>query len=371
MEPREDSAYAKAGVDYDALDRFKRHCQQAAASTTKLLARHAMSEPLGIRGESAYLLETPTDYWAHVEEGLGTKNLVADAMIGRLGGVVYRHIGIDVVATIVNDMITVGAIPISVAMHAAVGNSGWFDFESRGEHLAAGFAKGCELSDAVWGGGETPVLKGVVEPNAAVLAGSAFGRIHPKERRIIGNVQHGDAIVMLASSGIHANGITLCRSIADDLPDHFQTKLPSGTSFGEALLAPTVIYVPFIRRCQELAIDLRYAVHITGHGWRKLMRLAAPFVYQITQLPAPMELYEFLSESGNIPASEMYATFNMGAGFAVFVPRSQADNVVEIAKGLGYEAWLAGQIEKQGDRRAVEIVPLGITFEGHTLQVRA
>src|SRR5437868_12572755 len=124
-------SYEQSGVEYEQLDAFKRACQRAAAPTADALAAHGLREPAGIRGESAYLLETPDEFLAHVEEGLGTKNLVADAMekLGRAG--FYRSIGIDTVATMVNDLITVGALPISIAMHAAVGDSGWFKNEQR------------------------------------------------------------------------------------------------------------------------------------------------------------------------------------------------------------------------------------------------
>src|ERR1700722_4660231 len=129
--------YESSGVDYGPLDAFKRACQRAAATTTSLLARHGLSEPVGVRGESAYLIETPDEFLAHVEEGLGTKNLIADAMgklTGRSGW--YRSIGIDVVATIVNDLITTGASPLSIAMHAAVGDDRWFSDAQRADDLA-------------------------------------------------------------------------------------------------------------------------------------------------------------------------------------------------------------------------------------------
>src|SRR3712207_436606 len=107
-------SYASSGVNYDQLDAFKRACQQAAATTASALASHGLAEPIGIRGESAYLLEADDHYLAHVEEGLGTKNLVADAMLALTGRSFYRNVGIDTVATIVNDLITVGALPVSV-----------------------------------------------------------------------------------------------------------------------------------------------------------------------------------------------------------------------------------------------------------------
>ena len=106
-------SYDQTGVNYDTLDAFKRACQKAAATTTPALALHGLSEPKNIRGESAYLIETPDGYLAHVEEGLGTKNLVADAMQKLTGESFYKNIGIDTVATMVNDLITCGALPIS------------------------------------------------------------------------------------------------------------------------------------------------------------------------------------------------------------------------------------------------------------------
>src|SRR5262249_42093320 len=97
-------SYDSAGVDYDRLDAFKRACQRAAAQTVPLLAPHGYREPEGIRGDSSYLIEGPNDYLAHVEEGLGTKNLVADAMEQATGRTFYHGIGVDTVATIVNDL---------------------------------------------------------------------------------------------------------------------------------------------------------------------------------------------------------------------------------------------------------------------------
>src|SRR5438552_1545144 len=140
--------YENAGVDYDKLDAFKRACQKFAATTTGALASHHLREPESIRGESAYLIETDHDFLAHVEEGLGTKNLVADAMLEASGKSFYENIGIDTVATIVNDLITTGALPISIAMHAAVGDAKWFSNQQRAEDLARGFAEGCRRSNA-------------------------------------------------------------------------------------------------------------------------------------------------------------------------------------------------------------------------------
>ncbi|HVT87286.1 MAG TPA: AIR synthase-related protein [Tepidisphaeraceae bacterium] len=363
-------SYESAGVSYDSLDAFKRLCQKFASSTTSALRDHGFSEPESIRGESAYLIETLNEYLAHVEEGLGTKNLIADAMLEVTGQSFYQNMGIDTVATIVNDLITTGALPISVAMHAAVGDGSWFDNQKRTEDLAQGFAEGCKQAGAVWGGGETPALKGIVNKSTIVLAGSAIGRIAPKSNRIQGNVRDGDAIILLASSGVHTNGLTLCRAIGDQLPQGYLTRMSNGRTYGEALLDPSVIYVNFVSACQKQNLQPHYVAHITGHGWRKLMRLEEPFVYRMTEIrPAPA-VFEFIMQKGPVELREAYATFNMGAGFAVYVDPADASRYLQIARQTGYEAWIAGQVTRQGSRKAVEITPLNITFEGDTLKVR-
>lgn len=365
-------SYESSGVRYDQLDPFKRACQQAARATVSALAGHGYREPENTRGESAYLIEAADHFLAHVEEGLGTKNLVADAVYAATGRTFYREISIDTVATIVNDLITCGALPISVAMHAAVGDSGWFSDEKRMRALVDGFAAGCLESGAVWGGGETPTLKGIVQPETIVLAGSAVGKIAPKSRRITGAVKEGDAIVFLASSGVQTNGLSLCRLIAQSLPAGYQTPIGHGDdrSYGEALLAASVIYVKFVRSCQEQDIPLNYVAHVTGHGWRKLMRLDEPYVYEI-QAPGKIPaLFQFLMEKGPIDLREAYATFNMGVGFAAYVSPEVADQVVRAAKASGYDAWIAGVVKKEGNRKAVTIPSLGLAYEGDTLQVR-
>jgi phosphoribosylformylglycinamidine cyclo-ligase len=365
-------SYESSGVRYDQLDAFKRACQQAAKTTAGLLRDHGYSEPATTRGESAYLIEAADHFLAHVEEGLGTKNLVADAVYAATGKCFYREIAIDTVATIVNDLITCGALPISVAMHAAVGDSGWFADATRTNALVAGFAEGCRTAGAVWGGGETPTLGGVVEPEAIVLAGSAIGKIFPKNLRITGDVRDGDAILFFASSGVQTNGLSLCRRVAAQLKDGYRTPIGHGDprSFGEALLAPSVIYVAFVRECQRRGLKLNYVAHVTGHGWRKLMRLEEPFVYEIdAPRPAPA-LFRFLEQAGPIERREMYATFNMGVGFAAYVAPENAGAALAIAQATGYDAWRAGTVKKAGARKAVLVPSLGIEFAGDTLQVR-
>ena len=365
-------SYESSGVRYDQLDAFKRACQKAARTTAGVLTGHGYAEPATTRGESAYLIEAADHFLAHVEEGLGTKNLVADAVYAATGKCFYREIAIDTVATMVNDLVTCGALPISVAMHAAVGDSGWFEDAKRTQALVAGFAEGCREAGAVWGGGETPTLGGIVEPEAIVLAGSAVGKISPKNLRIVGDVSDGDAIIFLASSGVQTNGLSLCRRVAAQLEQGYQTPVGFGDprTFGEALLAPSVIYVAFVRECQQRGLKLNYVAHVTGHGWRKLMRLDEPFVYEIEHVRTPLAVFRFLQQAGPISEREMYATFNQGVGFAAYVAPELADATLAAAKASGYDAWLAGRVKKDGARKAVVIPALGLTYEGDTLQVR-
>lgn len=371
--PSSPLTYESSGVDYTPLDAFKRACQAEAATTTSHLANHKLREAPGIRGESAYLLESDTEYLAHVEEGLGTKNLVADAMQKLTGKCYYRAIGIDTVATIVNDLATTGALPVAVAMHAGVGDTNWFNDTNRAKELAEGFAHGCHLAGATWSGGETPALRDIIMPETIVLAGSALGRVMPKSLRVKGDIRDGDAIILLSSSGVQTNGLTLCRKLATQLPDGYLTKLPNGQTYGQALLEPSVIYCRFVAALQHAGVQPRYLAHITGHGWRKLMRLAEPFVYSITNLGpnyGTLPIFDFIMKSGPVTPYEAYGTFNMGAGFAAYVAPADIDATLRVAASTGYQAWHAGTVRKEGNRKAVLIPSLGLEYDASTLQVR-
>lgn len=376
--------YADSGVDYEALDAFKIACQREAATTVSLLASHHMAEAPGTRGESAYLVDMGNGtFLAHVEEGLGTKNLVADGLQRAGGPCLYRNIGIDTVATIVNDLITVGCLPAIVAMHAAVGDSAWFNDTHRAGELAAGFAEGCQRAGAVWGGGETPALAGIVEKNAIVLAGSAVGTM-PAQHRVQGDVEVGDVMVFLASTGVQTNGLSLCRKIADNLPQGYLTPLPDGTTYGEALLAPSAIYADFVGKLREFEVRPKYLAHVTGHGWRKLMRLDKPLVYRVTEPGTPPPVFDFIARHGPVEQREMYATFNMGVGFVAYVSLADAHKTVQAATAVGHRAWIGGEVVgvvgvvgevgvvgvASEDRKAVEVPALGITFEANELKLR-
>ena len=270
---------------------------------------------------------------------------------------------------IVNDLIVVGALPQVVNAYFAIGDSSWMDDKERASDLINGWAKACELACAAWGGGETPALKGIINPDTIDLAGSAVGIINPKERLVLGDkLEAGDSIVLVASSGIHANGLSLARSIADDLPEGYATVMPDGRSYGEALLTPTPIYVSLVRELLEAKIDIHYMVNVTGHGWRKLMRATKDLSYTIDTLPEVQAEFLFMQEQAGISDSEMYASFNMGAGFAIYVPSSEAQKVVDLAAKAGHKAWVAGSASLGA--KQVTITPKNIVYTSDSLEVR-
>ena len=155
---------AKKSFDYGPLDRFKRTAQIAAAKTARNIKDFAggeFQEAAWSRGESAYLIEAAKSFLGHVEEGLGTKNLVADAMYALTGKSFYDVVAQDTVAMIVNDAATLGIRPLSIDMHIAVGESSWFDDDERAQDLIAGWSHACGLARCAWGCGETPTLEGL------------------------------------------------------------------------------------------------------------------------------------------------------------------------------------------------------------------
>ncbi len=363
--------YKDTGVDYDAMDPFKRMAQRAAQKTDVNLPP-GFEAVTRSRGESAFLIKTPPciSGLAHVQEGLGTKNLIADAMVALTGKSYYDQIAQDTVAMIVNDLITLGAHPLAVAMHIAAGSSDWFKDEKRLHDLVNGWVRACTLAGCVWSGGESPTLPEIVSPDTVELSGSAVGYYSMEEQALDGAaIRGGDRIILIGSSGLHANGATLARKIAKKLPDGYLTKLSDGRTYGESLLDPTLIYAPLIELCRIKQLEIRYAVNITGHGWRKLMRAQEPFRYVIEHIPEPQPVFRLMQE--HVSLRECYGNLNMGAGFAIFVApySSQSDKVVHAARNCGFTAIHAGYVEKAENRQVV-ITPLDITFEEDDLKVR-
>lgn len=370
--------YEGTGVNYPAMDPFKRACQISAQWTSSYLGRHDLEEVKWTRGESVYLIfdRKRNCFWGHVHEGLGTKNLVADALSPITGQRYYQYAAMDTLAMGINDAATLGVRPTTVTMHLAVGTSSWFDDMERSQALIDGWVNTCKYARCTWAGGETPTLKDVILPEAAELSCSVYGIIDPPEKLIKGDIEHGDHIVLLGSSGIHANGLTMARRIADELPKGYATLMSDGEMYGEALVTPTHIYSRVVEDCLDAGVNIHYTANITGHGWRKLMRSTKPFHYVITTLPEPQPVFRFIQEHGRVSNEEMYGNFNMGAGFALYVPPGDVDRVTAIANEHHMTALDAGFIDaglrprQNAEEKKVIIEPLGIEWTGEALGVR-
>jgi phosphoribosylformylglycinamidine cyclo-ligase len=366
--------YQQAGVDYGVIDPLKIAAQRAAAATAVQLERHGLREVPGSRGESAYVIDAGPFCIASIVECLGSKALVADEMARLTGRSRYDDIAQDTIAMAVNDLITVGATPLVVQAYWAAGGSDWFHDTVRAEALVRGWQRACETCGVSWGGGETPALAGIVEAGRVDLAASCTGVVNPKSRLTLGDrLGPGDAIVLLAASGIHANGLSLARKVAERLPEGYLTHLPTadgrGTqTYGDALLEPTPLYSPVTEALHAAGVDVHYAVNVTGHGWRKLLRHPSALTYRIDCLPPVPPVLEFLRRHAGHDDREAYATLNMGAGFALYVAAADAQRAVEVSRRAGVPAWVAGRVEAGPKRLLIE--PLGIGFGEEDLHVR-
>ena len=365
------SAYGTAGVDYETLDAAKRWAIELAAGTLALPAGRG-ARVLGTSiGEPATLLELGGLTLAVVLECLGTKSMIARDVEDVLGLDRWDAVGVDAVAAIVNDLCCVGALPLTLNAYFATGSASWYS-GSRHRSLVAGWARACEAVGAAWVGGESPTLSGLLDPGQIDLAGSALGRVPEGGRPWLGrDLEPADEIVVVASSGLHANGASLARvlaSSADRCPHGWAESLPSGRRFGEAVLDPSVLYPRLVEAISGAQVPVHYASHVTGHGWRKLMRADRRLGYRLTALPEVPEVLAFMVERAGLDAREAYGTFNMGAGFALFVAAGAGEAAVAASRGAGYEAMLAGRVEA-GERRVV-IEPIGVTYDASELDVR-
>lgn len=361
--------YASAGDNYNTKDPIKKLAQKSAKLTSRNLKINKFYEEKASRGESAYVFKQNNTLFASVIEGLGTKNLIADEMRKITGKTYYENIGHDTVATIVNDLISVGARPLVVNAYWAIGDNFWLSDKKRMRDLITGFKKACDLSLASWGGGETPTLKEIVNPKTIDLGGAAFGIIGTRKHFLTDEkILVGDRIVLLKSSGINTNGASLVRAVANKLPKGFATKIGSGKMFGEEILKKSNIYAKVIKNLLEDGIELHYSSNITGHGLRKIMRGRPNCTYIIETIIQPSELFKFLQEKSGLSNYEMYETFNMGMDYALFLPKKDVLKARKIIKKNGFESIDAGYVKK--GKRQVIIQPLNVIYKGSTLDLR-
>jgi phosphoribosylformylglycinamidine cyclo-ligase len=373
------ASYRAAGVDYDALDAGKRLAMAEALSTSPLLGGRGGRALDASRGEPAFVFELGSQAFAFVVEGLGTKSIVARQVLERHGIDRFAEVAYDTVAAILNDLCCVGALPLVVNAYFATGASEWYQQGERAASLLKGWRRACVDAGCVWGGGESPSLPGLLAEEDIELAGAAVGIVPAGRAPILGErLGPGDEIVLVASSGLHANGASLARLIAGRLPDGYATELPKdasagaeagATTLGEALLAPSVMYVPLVAALLDSDVELTYISHVTGHGLLKLMRPTRELSYRIERLPAVPPLLSFLVEHAGMDAQAAYSTFNMGAGYALYCRAGDGERIVATAAGLGLRALLAGRVE-QGPRQVV-LDPVDVCFAGDRLELSA
>ncbi len=345
-----------AFVDYSKLDPVKIEALKLFGPTLDFPERLGISIVPETLGEAAVAFDLGGDFLLAANvEGLGTKNRIADKMYSEVfvekkrvaEGMnvkgLFRGLGQDTVAMSVNDLTSIGADPFAYFDIISCGNSEWFKDEERLRELLQGYRDAADFCQLAIPQGETPELRDVVNPDTLDLAGSSLGLIRPKGRLILGrNIQEGDVIYGLDSSGIHSNGLTKARKIAERLPDGFFTKLANGRTLGEELLVPTYLYSPQIRRIFEASIDVHYLQPITGHGWEKIARYRGKeFTYVITSVPKPPLIFQELirlakklnalesdpDKKFDVSDRENHFTWNMGVGYVLIAPEGQHDAI--------------------------------------------
>jgi phosphoribosylformylglycinamidine cyclo-ligase len=367
---KEGASYRAAGVDYDALDAGKRLAIAKALSTSPLLAGRGGRALDESRGEPAFVFEFGEQSFAFVVEGLGTKSIIARHVLQEQGENHFADVAYDTVAAILNDLCCVGALPLVLNAYFATGASEWYADQDRSAALLEGWRSACADAGCVWGGGESPSLPGMLHEQEIELAGAAVGAVPAGHAPILGEqLGPGDEIVLVASSGLHANGASLARLIAGRLPEGYATRLPGGSTFGQALLAPSLMYVPLVAELLRLQVPVTYISHVTGHGLLKLMRPPRPLTYRIERLPPVPEVLEFLAGESALDPPAAYSTFNMGSGYALYCPAGQGERIVAAAESLGLDAVLAGRVE-EGPRQVI-LEPVGVRFDSSKLELSA
>jgi len=336
--------YAKAGVD-------SRHIRD----THKVLARRLESSFQTRRGKVGWPLFPIGHYAGLVDLGhgrvlslhtdsVGTKVLVAQ-MMGR-----YDTIGIDCVAMCANDLICTGAEPISFLDYMAMSKPN----RAIVEEVAMGLVKGAKEAMMAIVGGETAIVPELLsEGEGFDLVGFAAGFCRKKDLILGNRVVEGDALVGVASSGIHSNGLSLARKVLLNNYELQDTPAPLEKSVGEELLEPTRLYVKPVRELMGRA-EIHGLAHITGGGaFLKLERVMGMgrLGANLEDLPEPPGIFRLIKKEGRISDREMYRTFNMGIGLVVVCPEAQADRVIRVFKKHGQEAMRVGSVQKKAGIR--------------------
>ncbi|MFQ5672654.1 MAG: phosphoribosylformylglycinamidine cyclo-ligase [Nitrospinales bacterium] len=335
----ESSKYAQSGVNGPAAENALSGLLKHLLPTWELNPRYPVR---GGKGYFANVIDLGNgEGVAFCTDGVGTKMVVAELM-GK-----YDTIGIDCVAMNVNDLICVGARPVSMVDYIACAATDEAVFAAVGKGLAAG-ARQANISIC---GGEISQIGDII--SGIDLIGAAIGHL-PIERINSGQaVRPGNLIVGLASSGVHANGLSLARKVLlgadrdgqNTRVHRFEDAL--GRTLGEELLEPTRIYVPEVLDIWESGIEARAMAHITGGGLNNLNRVAGGNIRFVIDAPPPIPpVFQLIQERGGVSDAEMFEVFNMGIGFCLVVEGAQqAEHILKICEKHETAAQVIGHVE--------------------------
>ena len=340
--PATSITYAGAGVDVEAGDHAVTLMKVAVGRATRpevlggLGGFAGMFDASALRGMTRPVLATSTD-------GVGTKVAIAQAL--------DRHdtIGIDLVGMVVDDIVVSGAEPLFMTDYIACGRV----VPERIAAIVAGIARGCELAGVALVGGETAEHPGLLDPDEYDVAGAATGVV--EHDRVLGPhlVREGDAVIALASSGLHSNGYSLVRRVVAhaglDWHDHIAE---FGRTLGEEVMEPTRIYTKdLLALIADDAVEVHALSHITGGGLAANVARVLPSGMHATlerSTWTPPAVFGAVKEWGNVPTADVEQTLNMGIGFVAVVPAQQAAAAVQASAARGIDAWVLGHVTAAG-----------------------
>ena len=337
MKNSHSESYAAAGVDvtagYEAVERIKPMVESTyIPGVMGALGGFGGLFAPDLSGMKKPVLVSGTD-------GVGTKLKIA-MLLDR-----HSTIGIDCVAMCVNDIICGGATPLFFLDYIACGKNQ----PARIASIVEGVAEGCRQAGCALVGGETAEHPGMMADDDYDLAGFAVG-IVDEERIIDGSrLTEGDALIGLASTGVHSNGFSLVRKVLD--VEHADLTSPQadlgGKSLGEALLTPTRIYVKAVKALLDGGVDVHAISHITGGGFYenvpRMMTGGLSARIRLDSFPRPA-IFDVIQRAGDIPERDMYNTFNMGLGMVLALPASQSQRALALLSAAGQSAWQVGEV---------------------------
>ncbi len=327
------STYGKAGVNLEAGYEVVRRIKKHVSSTDRLGVMGNIGSFGGMFDLSLLNMKEPV--LVSGTDGVGTKLVLAQMMDK------HDTIGQDVVAMCVNDCLAQGAEPLFFLDYVAVGKNE----PAKIEQIVKGVADGCILAGCALIGGETAEMPGMYAEDEYDIAGFSVGVVE-KSKLIDGSkVKVGDKLVGIASSGVHSNGFSLVRKILKDANINLNDDL-DGRTVGEALLAPTKIYIkPVLNVLKD--VDVHAICHITGGGFDenipRVLKDGQGIKINHGSWPI-LPVFKFLEEKGNVDHREMFNVYNMGIGMVIVVDEKDVDKTIEILKANNEDAYLIGEV---------------------------